>query len=213
MPSSSKVVASINWEITLSTIGTTARPPTKETVIARIGEFERVGRSEFLRLYSGGFAAKTYYVIYAEEPYDLKALFAASHQPPVSTRLFNTVEAAYRLRLLGFDVRDQVETRRFVEGKRQFRETSYFARHPVLVAQAKATHGFVCMVCKFDFEAVYGRPGHEFIECHHLRPLADNEERETTVNDVAVVCSNCHRMIHRNGELRSIAEMKRLLKT
>lgn len=195
----------------MSTIGTATKPPTKKAIIAKIREFQRIGRPAFLREYSKGIGARTHYVIYEDEPYDLKALFAASHEPPISPLRFNTVEAAYRLGNMGFEIRDAIETRRFVEGRRVFREASYFARHQKLVAEAKKEHGFICMVCKFDFEAVYGVIGRRFIECHHLREMADDEERETTINDVAVVCSNCHRMIHRDGRLRTIAEMRRLL--
>lgn len=116
------------------------------------------------------------------------------------------------MQALGFEVGDQTEARRFVEGKRRFREASYFSRNPELVAAAKAELGLVCMVCDFDFEAAYGDVGHGYIECHHLYEMARDEERETTVSDVAVVCANCHKMIHRGGKLRSIDEMKNLLR-
>ena len=65
--------------------------------------------------------------------------------------------------------------------------------------------------CGFDFEAVYGRLGTGFAEVHHLRPLADMDAPvETTLDDLAVVCANCHRMIHLGGECRP---MKSLIKT
>ena len=54
-----------------------------------------------------------------------------------------------------------------------------------------------CVVCGFDFEDAYGLRGRGFIECHHTRPLhtlAANER--TKLVDLALLCSNCHRMIH-----------------
>jgi 5-methylcytosine-specific restriction protein A len=79
-----------------------------------------------------------------------------------------------------------------------------------LVKAAKAKYGCICMICKFDFVKAYGDLGKDYIECHHLKPLADDDqERETKLEDVAVVCANCHRMIHRAGALRSIKEMKK----
>jgi predicted HNH restriction endonuclease len=55
-----------------------------------------------------------------------------------------------------------------------------------------------CAACTFDFASVYGEIGRGFIECHHLLALADLvAERATRVSELALVCSNCHRMIHR----------------
>jgi predicted HNH restriction endonuclease len=62
--------------------------------------------------------------------------------------------------------------------------------------------------CGFDFAAAYGALGNEFAEVHHLSPLASTVAvHETTLKDLAVVCSNCHRMIHRGGLCRSLAQV------
>jgi 5-methylcytosine-specific restriction enzyme A len=71
----------------------------------------------------------------------------------------------------------------------------------------KATGRLVCEACGFDFESTYGELGRGFAECHHLRPLADGV-RETRLRDLAIVCSNCHRMIHRRLSLLSIEELR-----
>ncbi|MGY0194595.1 HNH endonuclease [Leptothrix sp. BB-4] len=68
----------------------------------------------------------------------------------------------------------------------------------------------VCEVpnCGFDFQARYGTLGAGYAEVHHLIPLsAANEAVTTTLNDLAVVCSNCHRMIHRGGACRTLTEL------
>jgi len=58
-----------------------------------------------------------------------------------------------------------------------------------------------CELCCFDFEKVYGEIGYGFIECHHKKPLYTLvEETETTLDDLMLVCSNCHRMLHRGLE-------------
>ena len=60
------------------------------------------------------------------------------------------------------------------------------------------------------FESVYGEVGAGFAEVHHLRPLAEMDGPvETTLDDLAVVCANCHRMIRLGGECRA---MKGLVK-
>jgi hypothetical protein len=58
-----------------------------------------------------------------------------------------------------------------------------------------------CECCDFDFSEFYGPEGAGFIECHHIRPLhALTEATITTLEDLALVCSNCHRMLHRIPE-------------
>ena len=70
-----------------------------------------------------------------------------------------------------------------------------------------------CEVCEFNFESVYGEIGKGFIECHHRVPLADlTSETLTTLDDLAVVCANCHRMLHYSGDL-SIESLRSALDT
>ena len=102
-----------------------------------------------------------------------------------------------KMMLLILDVHEQ-----FLEGQRQRRETSFFLRNRSFVKKAKQKHGTVCQCCGFAFSQKYGAIGDGFIECHHLKPLSERYGQsqtpvQTSVNDVAVLCANCHRMIHR----------------
>src|SRR5262249_20982103 len=55
-----------------------------------------------------------------------------------------------------------------------------------------------CQACGFDFFAKYGDVGLEFIEAHHTLPVSElTGQGKTRVSDIALVCSNCHRMLHR----------------
>jgi hypothetical protein len=64
--------------------------------------------------------------------------------------------------------------------------------------------------CGFDFEARYGELGRGYAQVHHLRPLAvSGEPRETTLADLAVVCANCHVMIHLGGGSRLLNTLVR----
>lgn len=70
-----------------------------------------------------------------------------------------------------------------------------------------------CEVCNFDFHEKYGEIGYEFIECHHIKPLSTYESRQkTALEDLAIVCSNCHRMLHRNVEDMSIDKLRQIIK-
>jgi 5-methylcytosine-specific restriction protein A len=63
----------------------------------------------------------------------------------------------------------------------------------------KATGRLACEACEFDFEEAYGARGVGFAECHHRLPLsALTRSRKTALGDLAILCSNCHRMIHRS---------------
>ena len=59
--------------------------------------------------------------------------------------------------------------------------------------------------CNFDFEAVYGALAAGFAHVHHLRPLAEAlTPTVTKLEDLAVVCANCHAIIHRGGACHPI---------
>jgi len=62
--------------------------------------------------------------------------------------------------------------------------------------------------CCFDFEAVYGELGRDYAQVHHLKPLADRTKpSQTKLADLAIVCANCHAMIHRGGKCRSLDKL------
>lgn len=51
-----------------------------------------------------------------------------------------------------------------------------------------------CACCGFDFGKTYGEYAADYIEAHHLTPLAalkDDEVLQTKVEDLALVCANC----------------------
>lgn len=58
-----------------------------------------------------------------------------------------------------------------------------------------------CEVCAFDFEETYGELGKAYIEVHHRTPLYVSGEVESALDDLVLLCANCHRMIHRSGWL------------
>lgn len=55
-----------------------------------------------------------------------------------------------------------------------------------------------CEVCGFDFHRTYGELGVGYIEVHHVAPLHVVGEQKTKLDDLACLCSNCHRMCHRH---------------
>jgi len=89
-------------------------------------------------------------------------------------------------------------------------------RSPALVAALKKDRmerhngRLPCEVCGFDFLKSYGPVGAGFAEAHHKTSLAESPAagRTTSLDDLAVVCSNCHRMLDRCPEYPSIESLR-----
>lgn len=99
------------------------------------------------------------------------------------------------------------------EGRRRLQKHLRRERDPALVREKKrrhraATGGLACEACGFDFKVWFGLA--DFCEAHHRLPLAEGDsERETRLEDLAVLCANCHRAIHRLGaEMMTVEELK-----
>lgn len=72
----------------------------------------------------------------------------------------------------------------------------------------EATGRLACEACRFDFRVAYGELGTGFCEVHHLKPLAGRSESETTsFEHLAILCSNCHSIIHRTLPMWSVPEL------
>ena len=71
--------------------------------------------------------------------------------------------------------------------------------------------GVACEACGFDFAAVYGPHGQDYIECHHRTPLSQSGATITRVGDLILLCANCHRMIHRRKPWLSTDDLTRLI--
>ena len=102
------------------------------------------------------------------------------------------------------------------EGNR--REVKHFRieRDQGLVRDKKSqflqAHGYLkCEVCGFRYDERYPADLAEgFIEAHHIRPLAElDTATRTTLEDLILVCANCHRMIHRTKEVERNLERLR----
>lgn len=77
------------------------------------------------------------------------------------------------------------------------------------------SEGVLAAITEFDrlgdFGYVYGTRGLNYIECHHRTPLHVTGETQTKLSDLALLCSNCHRMIHRTEQWLTVEELKRIV--
>ena len=69
-----------------------------------------------------------------------------------------------------------------------------------------------CEACGFNFATTYGTLGNNFAECHHRAPLsALNTQRHSRTSDLAIVCANCHRMLHRARPWLRVDELSKVI--
>lgn len=100
-----------------------------------------------------------------------------------------------------------------LEGKTLFKLHKFRERNKEIVKKKKESvlkskGALKCEICQFDFFESYGNLGLGYIECHHTKPLFElNTERKTTLTDLSLLCSNCHRMVHKDLSL-SIIDFK-----
>ncbi|MFF8829264.1 HNH endonuclease [Streptomyces sp. NPDC015131] len=103
---------------------------------------------------------------------------------------------------------------RLLMRRHQARERNRGLRKKKIASVLRHGGRLACEACGFDFEQVYGARGAGYIECHHVVPLHEAGEGRTKLSDLALICANCHRMIHRTApwptpeELRASIERK-----
>lgn len=116
------------------------------------------------------------------------------------------------------DLEDDPEIAEAEEGKILTRVHISRERNREIIKKKKADilkrmSSLKCEVCAFDFEATYGERGSGFAEIHHLKPLNTLQPgSKTRLEDLAVLCANCHRMIHAKKPWLGLEELKKLMK-
>ncbi|MEO4001173.1 DUF3578 domain-containing protein [Mesorhizobium sp. CAU 1732] len=99
-----------------------------------------------------------------------------------------------------------------VEERRIYRQHQSIERNPSTSRKVKKALGYVCQGCSFDFEKVYGKIGHQYIEAHHLIQLGtlplNTVVPMNVKTDFAVLCANCHRMMHRKNGPTTLAGLR-----
>lgn len=98
------------------------------------------------------------------------------------------------------------------EGSARYRIHLIRERDRKLVEKKKKSQkNLSCEVCNFNFKKIYGE---NYCEVHHKVPLSALEKnKKTKLSDLAIVCSNCHRMLHhKRREILSIEELRKRIK-
>lgn len=99
------------------------------------------------------------------------------------------------------------------EGERYTIEATFRSRNRALIEAKKSNSDFHCEVCNMSFKEIYGKIGEKYIIAHHVEPIGSRDNgSKTTLDDIALVCANCHEMLHRYDPPMSIGELRRGIK-
>lgn len=82
------------------------------------------------------------------------------------------------------------------------------AKRRVVVAERGE---LICEICGLRSKSLPADVGDACFEVHHLIPLATAGESITRLQDLALLCANCHRMVHRKTDLVEPAALKEAL--
>ncbi len=103
------------------------------------------------------------------------------------------------------DLSEEFREGRLLTEMHKRRERSPKIRHALLKARrAKGT--LQCDVCSCTATVLDAALEDAIFEAHHLIPISESGENKTKISDVALLCANCHRLVH-----RAIAREKRWL--
>lgn len=143
---------------------------------------------------------------------------------------FNAVEAKNYFLSRGYEIYDRRSGKKriiapendesaFPEGTVRYNLHRYLERDSAVSRLAKvkrqeSTGRLACEVCGTEFSEFYGPRGNGFIEAHHKTPVSTLDGKtKTRVEDLALVCSNCHKMLHRGNNLLTVEELRVLIRS
>ena len=84
------------------------------------------------------------------------------------------------------------------EGAVMYKSLAVRERDQMVRKHALLEYGRECKICGIDFEKQYGPFARDCVEVHHLNPVGQRTGagHRTALEDVIVICPNCHRALH-----------------
>lgn len=69
-----------------------------------------------------------------------------------------------------------------------------------------------CEACGFDFSRKYGPKGAGLIDVHHTKPVHTLSQGDVTrLEDLALLCANCHRVVHSSKKWLTVQQVRALV--
>lgn len=138
----------------------------------------------------------------------------------LKSEIFGLTNAGSAHRLVEAEARPEVEAEETAgrEGRILTRIHVYKERDRGLVKRAKDYYRrmnggkLTCEACGKVPVDLYGASGERIIEAHHKVPIEELQpDSETTTSDLAMVCADCHRVIHSRKPCLTIQEVRDLI--
>ena len=100
-----------------------------------------------------------------------------------------------------------------LEGEAFKVEAVFRKRNRTLIEVKKALSGGKCEICGFSFEEQYGAVGQRYIIAHHVNPVASRARpSKTTLDEIALLCANCHAMVHTQVPPIPVDDLRRMVR-
>jgi 5-methylcytosine-specific restriction endonuclease McrA len=99
------------------------------------------------------------------------------------------------------------------EGRRRLVGHLQHERNQTVVREKKRQAASLdCEVCGFSFDRTYGGAASDYCEVHHLLPLSDVEQStRTRMEDLTILCANCHRVVHLQNPPYTLDQVRNML--
>jgi len=102
-----------------------------------------------------------------------------------------------------------------IEQAKRYRQHKHIERHPGHARIVKRLLGTRCMGCDQEMAEIYGSLAQGLIHAHHLAPLAtlelDQKIKLDPKRDFAVLCPNCHAVIHRMQDVSDLPGLRAMI--
>lgn len=104
------------------------------------------------------------------------------------------------------------EQQEALEGEVYQAETTFRKRNRALIAAKKANSDGRCEICGLSFEERYGSLNRDCLIAHHIHPIGQRRgSSRTTLDDIALLCPNCHAAVHTQDPPIPLEELLRRL--
>jgi hypothetical protein len=100
-----------------------------------------------------------------------------------------------------------------IEGRRRLVKHLQRERNQTVVRDKKKHAASLdCEICGFSFDRAYGSAASDYCEAHHLLLLSAVEHTtRTRIEDLCILCANCHRVVHLRNPPYTLNEVKSML--
>jgi len=99
----------------------------------------------------------------------------------------------------------------FIEGSDRAARSR--CRNPQLASAAKSHYGTTCYCCTFNFGEYYGKDAEGLCVVHHLEEFrGTRKKRSAKVNDVRVICANCHLVLHKEQPAMKVDTLRSIVR-